>query len=338
MILAFGMAARRLDRDQRVEDGPGLDLHEVRDHQAEAAAAQPEHRVLLVQALDRREQDACPPRSRRRRSARVTLTSCSSRFGRNSWSGGSMSRMTTGRPSIARKMPSKSPCWRTSSLAIAASKVGDGLGFVGVERLAGGAPWPWPASRRSRRGSRRARSRAARPRGTCARCGTGRCPARRSSAPCAASSGLSALVQTCIRRISSAQPRIVWSSGWSSNRAETVGSAPTKTSPVEPSTLIQSPSANVDAVGGARVLRAVVDDELVRSRPRTACRSGGRRPRRAGRAAAGGQDALGHGHAVEVVGRGLDRGRARPARRGRPTRPRCRHRRRRARRPRPARR
>ena len=32
------------------------------------------------------------------------------------------------------------------------------------------------------------------------------------------------------------------SSGWSSNRADTVGSAPTKTSPVEPSTLIQSPS------------------------------------------------------------------------------------------------
>ena len=34
-----------------------------------------------------------------------------------------MSRMTTGSPSIARKMPSKSPCWRTSSFAIAASNV-----------------------------------------------------------------------------------------------------------------------------------------------------------------------------------------------------------------------
>ena len=51
------MAARRLDRDQRVEDRPGLDLHEVRDHQPEPAATQPEHRVLLVEDLDRREQD-----------------------------------------------------------------------------------------------------------------------------------------------------------------------------------------------------------------------------------------------------------------------------------------
>ena len=40
----------------RVEDGPRLDLHEVRDHQAQAAAAQAEHRVLLVHRLDRREQ------------------------------------------------------------------------------------------------------------------------------------------------------------------------------------------------------------------------------------------------------------------------------------------
>ena len=33
-----------------------------------------------------------------------------------------MSRMTTGRPSMARKMPSKSPCWSASSWAIAVSK------------------------------------------------------------------------------------------------------------------------------------------------------------------------------------------------------------------------
>ena len=54
--LGLRVAARRLDGDQRVEDRPGLDLHEVRDHQPQAAAAQPEHRVLLVQALDRGQQ------------------------------------------------------------------------------------------------------------------------------------------------------------------------------------------------------------------------------------------------------------------------------------------
>ena len=72
-------------------------------------------------------------------SARVTLTSCSSRLGRNSWRGGSMSRMTTGSPSIALKMPSKSPCWRTSSLAIAASKVATASCSSAVSVVAGGA-------------------------------------------------------------------------------------------------------------------------------------------------------------------------------------------------------
>ena len=60
-----------------------------------------------------------------------------------------------------------------------------------------------------------------------------------------ACSGVSALAQTPMRRISSAQPRIVWSSGWSSKRASTVGRAPAYTMPVEPSTLIQSPSAKL---------------------------------------------------------------------------------------------
>ena len=55
---------------------------------------------------------------------------------------------------------------------------------------------------------------------------------------------MSAFVHTWSRRNSSAQPRTVWRSFWSSYCAWTVGSAPTKTSPVEPSTLIQSPSPN----------------------------------------------------------------------------------------------
>ena len=74
--------------------------------------------MLLIVASSSLSSSDAPPLI----SARVTLTSWSSRFGRNSWSGGSISRMTTGRPSMARKMPSKSPCWRTSSLPIAASK------------------------------------------------------------------------------------------------------------------------------------------------------------------------------------------------------------------------
>ncbi len=54
--LGLGMAAGLLDRDQGVQDRAGLDLHEVRDHQAEATAAQAEHRVLLVHRLDGRQQ------------------------------------------------------------------------------------------------------------------------------------------------------------------------------------------------------------------------------------------------------------------------------------------
>src|SRR3990172_7681253 len=53
----------------------------------------------------------------------VTVSMSSSCEGRNSWSGGSMRRTTTGSPLIAVKMPSKSPRWRISSLAIAASNV-----------------------------------------------------------------------------------------------------------------------------------------------------------------------------------------------------------------------
>ena len=56
MISGRGSFLAFFTRDGRVEDGPDLHLDEVRDHQAEAAAAQAEHRVLLVHRLDRREQ------------------------------------------------------------------------------------------------------------------------------------------------------------------------------------------------------------------------------------------------------------------------------------------
>ena len=42
-----------------------------------------------------------------------------------------MSRMTTGSPSIAAKMPSKSPCWSDLELGHRGVERGDGLGLVG---------------------------------------------------------------------------------------------------------------------------------------------------------------------------------------------------------------
>jgi len=78
---------------------------------------------------------------------------------------------------------------------------------------------------------------------------------------------LSAFVQTAIRAKPSAQPRIVWSSGWSSNRASTVGIAPTKTSPVEPSTLIQSPSPKLSPLSLERGLDPDEDHLLAAADP-----------------------------------------------------------------------
>ena len=124
--------------------------------QAEAAAAQAEHRVLLAQRLDGREQllvllAAQPPVN----SARVTSTSSSSRLGRNSCSGGSISRMMTGRPSIASKMPSKSPCCRTSSLPSAPCRTWRRPpARRRSRRLARGGLWPWLASPGGPRGWR----------------------------------------------------------------------------------------------------------------------------------------------------------------------------------------
>ena len=272
----------------------------------EAAAAQAQHRVLLVHRLDRREQLAWSSGVRRRRRRRVTLTSCSSRFGRNSCSGGSIRRMTTGRPSIARKMPSKSPCWRTSSLAIAASNVATASRLVGVERRRRPPAWPWPGSPGWRRGSRRGRSRAGRPRGTCARCGTGRCPARRSPGL----GGLLGLVgvrpdphppdlvgpaQDLLELGLVLEPRLDRRQRADVQRAGRAVEA-------DPVALLELGAGHV-AVG---LLAGVVDDEVGRAgHARLADLAGDDRGVR-GRAAAGRDDALGHGHAVEVVGRGLD--------------------------------
>jgi hypothetical protein len=86
--------------------------------EAQAHAAQAQHRVLLVEPRHRVEQHPLLRQLRRerrlvavvQREARSsTDTSCikSSRLGRNSRSGGSMRRMVTGHPFIALKRPAK---------------------------------------------------------------------------------------------------------------------------------------------------------------------------------------------------------------------------------------
>ena len=79
----------------------------------------------------------CPPRARATRSsvcssvaaagaprsrASVKRSTSSKRSGRNSCSGGSSSRIVTGRPSMASKRPSKSACWSGSSSSSAARR------------------------------------------------------------------------------------------------------------------------------------------------------------------------------------------------------------------------
>ena len=94
-------AASRIARD--------LHREQARDHDAEPDAAQAEHRVLLVQPVHGLQQpQVVLVRPRPRASASATRTDSSVRSGRNSCSGGSSSRIVTGSPSIASRMPTKS--------------------------------------------------------------------------------------------------------------------------------------------------------------------------------------------------------------------------------------
>ena len=107
-------AASRIAR-ACMANSPGID-------DAEPHAAQAEHRVLLVQPLDR-ARAACGARFLRwpRSSASATSTESSVRSGRNSCSGGSISRIVTGSPSIASRISVKSSRCSGSSAASAAS-------------------------------------------------------------------------------------------------------------------------------------------------------------------------------------------------------------------------
>ena len=182
MISGSTVLAFLLHRDGGLEDRPRLHLVDLGIGDAEPAAAVAEHRVELVQP--RRRARAPSPTSladRLRRARRCPRRSC----GRNSCSGGSSRRIVTGRPSIARKSPSKSSRWIGSSLASALRA----------------------ALARRRPGSSRAPRRCARRRRTCARCGTGRCPRRRSArAACARRRRVGVGAHARAARTSSAQP------------------------------------------------------------------------------------------------------------------------------------
>ena len=115
--LQFGQEADQRDHDLRLdldafllhvagglEDGPGLHLGDLGIDDAQPAAAEAEHRVELVQRLDALGDDLSLETPSSLATSAWPLSSC----GRNSCSGGSSVRIVTGRPFMARNMPSKS--------------------------------------------------------------------------------------------------------------------------------------------------------------------------------------------------------------------------------------
>mmetsp|Transcript_32478 Transcript_32478/g.51976 ORF Transcript_32478/g.51976 Transcript_32478/m.51976 type:complete len:481 (+) Transcript_32478:363-1805(+) len=151
--------------------------------------------------------------------SRATISS-SSPSGRNSCSGGSSRRMVTGSPSMARKMPSKSPRWNGSKSASAASRSGV-LPAMIIRRTV--------------------RMRSPDPKNMCS-VRTSPMPSAPFSRAVAASSGVSALASTLRRRKPSTQdmnsPRSPLIAGGARS------AAPLMTSPVVPLRLSQSPSCS----------------------------------------------------------------------------------------------
>mmetsp|Transcript_14113 Transcript_14113/g.46357 ORF Transcript_14113/g.46357 Transcript_14113/m.46357 type:complete len:305 (-) Transcript_14113:1158-2072(-) len=146
----------------------------------------------------------------------TSAASCSS--GRNSWSGGSKSRIVTGRPDMALKMPAKSLRWK-GSISSRAARRASGVGAITIRRI---------ASNRSSEANHW-------------------CSVRTSPMPSAplvraalASAGVSALASTLSARCSSTRAMNVSSSVEATGGAS--GTRPRITAPVVPSTESQSPS------------------------------------------------------------------------------------------------
>ena len=136
MISRLHVDALRLHVQPGLDDGADLHLGDLGIGDAQPAAAVAEHRVELGQLV---HAHADPGQRHARSCCAITFWPASS-CGRNSCSGGSSRRIVTGRPFIARKMPSKSSRWNGSSLASAlrrpASSSARIISRIGVDALA----------------------------------------------------------------------------------------------------------------------------------------------------------------------------------------------------------
>ena len=241
MISDARVAARLAPRGGRLGDRPHLHGEQAGHDQAEPHAAQARAsgsaRAAAATAASRRSSSgvglAASPRDGH-------LDRSSVRSGRNSCSGGSSSRTVTGSPSIASRISTK-------SLALQRQQLGQRrlalVGRVGQDQRA-----------RPARGARR---------GTCARCGTARCPRRRTGGRGRRPRPVSALARTpsrrAGRRASAAgrrphqsstvvgRPARVRPSKYCTTGEATTGTSPRKTSPVVPSIEMTSPSLHGDA-------------------------------------------------------------------------------------------
>ena len=86
----------------------------------------------------------------------------------------------------------------------------------------------------------------------------------------------------------------------------TVGTAPSMTSPVEPSRVIMSPFLTTTPFLAVNCLGIVIDLDVAAAGHAAFAHAARHNRRVGGHAAAGGQDALGGVHAVDVFGRGFD--------------------------------
>ena len=216
-------------QQRALEDRARLHLVDFRVGNAQPAAAMARASGWL-RPVPRR--GGASPRGRCRANA-ATSSSSASLCGRNSCSGGSSSRMVTGRSPMMRNRSWKSPRWNGSSLDNAARRPASSCAMI-IWRTA-----------LMRSGSKNMCSVRQRP-----------MPSAPNFFAVSASSGVSALARTSIRRVLSAHSISVAKSP--DMAASIIATLPTNTSPVAPSSVIVSPARIVLAAGG-QCLRVVVD-------------------------------------------------------------------------------
>ena len=213
--------------------------------------------------------------------AAATSAISSSPCGRNSCSGGSSSRIVTGRPLHDLEQLDEIAALHRQELG---------------ERRAARSSRRRPGSSRAPRGCGPRRR-------TCARCGRARCLRRRTSPRRRASAGVSALARTPSLRTLSAQPISVPNSP--DIAGSIIGTRPASTWPVEPSMVMSSPRLSVMSPA-CMVCALVVDAQRAGARDAGLAHAARDHRRMRGHAAARGEDAFGGVHAVDVLRRGLD--------------------------------